>query len=484
VGPVDFGYYTYGFGQATTFASSTTLENAGTLDFEYGPGDGSLGALPLGGGNYKFFGAGAQKPCEPAGTYIFGCQDEGVFSLTGTFTGVTQTTADSFTPLFGKGAANSGHAPGWNFDRDYAGGGQVVPYTATWYLYEFGGGREAFSSSGLLMPYHGEYHYDPSCDPSTTPGCQSNYYAGMGLAVGSSDGTSFESFGQIVQMYPPRAQYDYAGAPNVGNSFGSFVVADASGNHLANPPPSGSDAYLYLFYQDVDPNAGTTGDANPAICVHSCMAVARASYASVMETLTPAFIDPIVPSVQTLFHKYYVDPTTGAGTWTQPGTTDAGEDEWSGKFTALMPDVVATMVSVLYDQTSDEYLAAFQASPSPDQTFDNSQICIRTSPDLIHWSPTSTPGTTPQCATFFQTAAGYGKPGGGTGTTLLHHTEIYPTLIGETGDPLVGGPAPRVFFQDFEAHDNNPSLDTFPSPWSTYHYGLESTPVNVTFHRL
>jgi hypothetical protein len=458
--PILRGYYEYAFGSPTTFATKSQLET--DLQFAYGIPDGSLGAIDND-GTYTFFGSGARNPCTRTG-----CADEGVFSMTGSLTALTQTSPGPTAPLFGPGAAEAGGASGWIFDQDYAGGGQVFPYSASRLEITLHGATEV-TYSGLLMPYHGEYHYGPTC------GSVPCYYAGIGLAVGSSTGSTFGSVGQILQIYPPVSYYSGSNQ-NVGNSYGSLVLADENGNHLSNPPPAGSNAYFYLFYQDVDPNA--PGDGNPSICQYSCLAVARASYASVIAAvIPPEFIDILDPpneaaTVAGLFTKYYVD--AGTPTWTQPATSNAAESGWSGQFTALMSDVTATMVSVIYDSVSGEYLAAFMASPVADNTFDNEGICIRTSPDLIHWSPTSTPGTTPACAAFYQTPK--------SGTT--NHTDIYTSFIGEGGDPLTGGSAPLVFFQEFDAYDNDAGSDSFPNPWSTSHVALKSIPVNVTYHLL
>jgi len=38
-----------------------------------------------------------------------------------------------------------------------------------------------------------------------------------------------------------------------------MVVADAVGNPLAAPPANSSGAYLYVFYEDYDPNG-------PGVC--------------------------------------------------------------------------------------------------------------------------------------------------------------------------------------------------------------------------
>jgi hypothetical protein len=455
------------------FASKSTLEGIG---LGYGIPDGSLGVIKIGTG-YTFFGSGGAGAANCDG----GCT-EGVYTLEGSsLTTMVAPPPKVSAPLFGPGALATAGATDWIFDRNYAGGGQVVSYEGTRFVIA---GTEVHPEAytGYIMPYHGEYQYGPTCNEVPC------YYAGIGLAVSYDTGGTFTAAGQIVQPYPPVGYYDGDSAThqNVGNAYGSLVVADASGHHLANPPPDPSSAYFYLFYQDVDPYAGTVPpgqtavDSNPGICVYSCLAVARAPYESVVSALTPPTIDNgrverIDPAtraanVAALFTKYYAPASSGA-TWTQPATSDGNEDEWSGQFTALFGDTGAGMPSVIYDTVSSEYLMAFMTNDlAAVQKFDDQGICIRASTDLVHWTPASTPGSDPPCLAFYKTA-----PSGGT-----NFTEVYTSFIGDGVDPQTGGAAPRVFFQEFEAFDNDAGSNAFPKPWNEYNVGLESIAVNVT----
>ncbi len=72
---------------------------------------------------------------------------------------------------------------------------------------------------------------------------------------------------------------------------------------------------------------------------------------------------------------------------------------------------------MIYDRSLDVYLAAYPAAGG---------VQVRASRDLIHWSKPI--GTT------------YSEAG---------HALYYPTLLGETGDPTVGGLAPRLYFSSF-----------------------------------
>jgi hypothetical protein len=89
----------------------------------------------------------------------------------------------------------------------------------------------------------------------------------------------------------------------------------------------------------------------------------------------------------------------------------------AGKFAPLWTDETAHEPVVIYDSSFDVYLAVYPYGRGPK---------VRASSDLIHWSE----------PIGFQ----YSE----TGRALL-----YPTLMGETGDPTIGGPAPRVYFSSF-----------------------------------
>jgi hypothetical protein len=456
-------YYSYAFGTVSHFALH------GALGFEAGIPDGSLGALATGGTPpYTFFGSGHNAAGQ-----------EGVYTMTGSLTTLSSSSSTS-APLLQPGALASAGATGWNFDRDYAGGGQLVPVTAKYNLLRFLGTEEQLTVSNVVMPYHGEFHF--GTDSNNVP-C---YYGGIGLAVRSAtaDG-NFTPIGQAIQIQPARpAACPTAG--NTGNAFGSMILADGSGVHLQNPPAADqvSDAYFYLFYQDVDPNGGKANDSNPGFCQSGCLAVARASYSAVVAQVSPnpQDIDTLPETaaeraiaVASLFSKYYAD--SGTATWTQPGTSGTPDNSApSGNFTPLFKDEGGIMPSVLFDSTSGQYLLAFQAASDGTQNYDASGICIRTSTDLIHWSPSNAaPGASPPAcaAPFYRTSPD------SSGTARM---DVYPTLIGDTGDPLTGGAAPVVFYQNFPVPSGtNPNA--FPvSGWSVSE--LDSIPVNVTGHRL
>lgn len=116
-------------GLPVTFATHTELAGYG---FSFGPSDGLFGAIPAGGTNYTFYGtAGSTTSC--AGTP----KVRGAFTFSGTLDHVNGS--NGCRRLFGPGDGPRG----WVFDKNYAGGGQVVRFA--------GGGK-----IGWLMPFHGE----------------------------------------------------------------------------------------------------------------------------------------------------------------------------------------------------------------------------------------------------------------------------------------------------------------------------------------
>jgi hypothetical protein len=363
-------------GPISTFATHGQLAGYG---FAYGPSDGEFGAVPDGGGVYTFYGdAASNATC--AGTR----DAEGTFSFAGTLRIVT---GSSCRRLFGPGDGPAG----WIFDRDYAGGGEVVPFAV--------GPRRM-----LLMPFHGEVHWQ---NPATANHKCDNvlcFYSSLGLAVSTDNGRTFKIAGEIMQPSQPLSAF-VGGGKYMAVGYGSLVVADAEGSHLATPPPDPARAYLYLFYSDLSP--GLPG----ACATQLCMGVARASYLDVAAAIDSA--DP--HALARLFHKY--DGAT-PNAWTQPATSDTQNDSGTaGTYAPLWTDEPGGSVEVVYDRGFDIYLAAY---------FTQGGIKVRSSRDLLHWSAPIGPTIS--------------EPG---------RTLYYPTIVGETGDPTVAGRAPRAYFSSF-----------------------------------
>jgi hypothetical protein len=377
------------FGTPITFATHAELSRLGFL---WGPSDGQFGAIPAGAANFTFYGAaGASSAC--AGSP----NAKGVFAFTGTLDHVTGSSGCQ--QLFGPGSEPAG----WTFDRDYAGGGEVVRFASA-------------GHTGWLMPFHAEYHWKNMANPPSDQ-CQvgSNgsqvpcFYSSIGLAISTDNGKTFQVAGQIAQPSQPLTVFE-GGAGNMTVGYGSLLVADAHGQHLDNPPAEPALAYFYLFYSNLLPGL-------PGACAHAnCLAVARAPYAAVVAGVLSG--DP--HQVAGLFRNF---DGASPDAWTQPATAwdpaSATPDlsGTAGKFAPLWTDEGGYEPSVIYDNRFNTYLAvyAFQTG-----------FQVRTSSDLLHWSKPINPG--------------YLEAG---------HSLFYPTFIGETGDATIGGPAPRVFFSSF-----------------------------------
>jgi len=366
------------FGTPVTFATHAQLAGYG---FSFGPADGAFGAIPAGNGIYTFYAAaGSTTAC--AGTPN---ARSGAFTFSGT---LDQVTGSNCTRLFGPGDGPAG----WVFDQDYAGGGEVVPFTT--------GGK-----SGWLMPFHGELWWSNPAAADRKCGGVSCFYSSLGLAVSTDSGKTFQVAGQILQPSQPLSVF-VGGGTNLGIGFGSLVVADANGQHLDNPPADPTSAYFYLFYSDV--LAGSPG---------SHLGVARAPYGDAVAAALSGNPD----QVATLFRKYdggSPDP------WTQPATSDTRDESGTaGTFAPLWTDEGASQPDVIYDSAFNIYLAAYESGAPFGAHF-----TVRASSDLIHWSePIGAP---------------YSEPG---------HALYQPTFIGETGDPTIAGSTPRVYFTSFPA---------------------------------
>jgi hypothetical protein len=382
-------------GTPRVFATHSQLAGYGFLR---GPSDGNFGAIPRRGGTYTFYGnAAAAALCRP------GIPCGGTFAFSGKLDQVTG--GDTSKKLFGPGSGPSG----WTFDRDYAGGGQVVRFD------------DKAGHAGWLMTFHGEYQWKNVANPprywcfaGNTKSQVPCFYSGIGLALSLDDGKTFKVVGQTMQPAQPLSIFT-GGGKNLDVGYGSLLVADARGRHLEDPPPDPHAAYFYLVFSDKLP----AGTAHPGVCVvGNCMGVARAKYLDVIGAALAG--DPA--RVANLFRKYdggAPDP------WTQPAT--GGKPDMSGTAGAYAPlwtDEAAPEGSVIYDRSLEVYLAAYQ----------HGGIHFRASRDLIHWTGTI-------AAIPFPPAP----------PTMYY----YPTLIGETGDPTIGGATPRVYFSSFP-------VDAFP----------------------
>ena len=372
------------------------------LGFAWGPSDGNFGAIPAHGGNYTFYGTGGSATLTPA---------EGAYTFGGTLD--TIVSANTATKLFGPGSGPAG----WVFDRDYAGGGMVVRF-------DDGAGR-----AGWLMSFHGEYHWQNKLNPppywcqvGKTTSQVPCFYSGLGLAVSRDDGATFNVVGQIMQPMQPLSAFVGSGS-NMAVGYGSLLVADRHGHHLHNPPPVPGEAYFYLVYADQLPT-GTTGVGPCA--GNPCMGLARARYDHVIDAALSGNPDKVAKA----FHKY---DATQSKPWSQPATSDTADlSGTAGSFSPLWTDEVSPGGSVLYDYDFNVYLAVYQSAGG---------LHVRASRNLREWTATiaTIPFPTSPAATYY-----------------------YPTLIGDTKTPTIGGTMPRVYFSAFPLNGfPNWSLATF-----------------------
>jgi hypothetical protein len=365
-----------------------------------------MGVAATGGGNYDFFGA-----ARGAATCTGSPSTEGAFRFTGTLDHLTGLLNVQCKALFAAGSAPTG----WVFDKDYAGGGSAVPFVR--------GGTK-----GLLMTYHGEVHWK---GPTSNGLCGAGvpcFYGGIGMGVSLDEGVTFKSVGQIIQAYPPLSDYQ-GGSVNMGMGYGSLVLADVNGKWIAAPPADPANTYLYIFFEDYDKSVpGPCGKG-------ACVTVARARFDQVIDAVVPlSKSDPT--TVAGLFHKY---DATANDPWSSPATSgDPTEDTASGHFSPLFSDETAYLPSVLWDDLTSAYLMVHHKYVGGAQP---TNFQFRTSTDLLHWS---------------EPMATFAPPAG--------QQPFYPTLVGETGDPLVGGAAPRVYFSTFDLFPNwsSSELDWMP----------------------
>lgn len=277
-----------------------------------------------------------------------------------------------------------GDPNGYTFDVKYAGGGPVLPVTSS------------SGQAGVLHVYHGEFH-GGMCGTGTCT------YASLGMALSKDGGATFQKLGEIVQPYATRSTQISAGTyTQLGG--GTLILADANGNHIANVTAADpSSVYLYVFYYDADPSA-----ASPCN-VGQCLAVARAQLSAV---LNAAFAGNTA-AFPKLFTKYYNNG------WTQTGTSgDHNAAANSGHYTPVIA-ATGSFPSVLYDSTTQQYLIAYAAA-------NHTSITMQHGSSLLSWSgPISTGVITD-------------------GTNAL----LYPTLVGEGGDPSTSSGEPWLFYLD------------------------------------
>jgi hypothetical protein len=311
---------------------------------------------------------------------------QGAYAFSGDLTTISGT---NLIPLITKG----GDPNRYDFDVDYSGGGPVVPpYNGT-------------TRVGYLMSYHGEFWCNASngCSNANSSSGSPNFYSALGLAF-SVDGVTFRKMGQVVQPHLARAAV-FAGNSNLEIGGGSMMIADASGNFIpgfANLADK-SAAFLYIFFSDIDP----TNSESPCNTSVHCIGVARAPY----DAVVAAANGEQTAQFPLLFSKFY------QGTFSEPATS-SGNDQvaGAGHYTAVVADSAPLYPSIVYMTKTDGFLMTYSTG--------NNQINFRTGASLLSWSPNIASMQITQ-----------------SGETLLE-----PSLLGESGDPLVSGGQPFVYY--------------------------------------
>jgi hypothetical protein len=149
-------------GSPQTFATHAQLAGYGFL---WGPSDGNFGAIPTGNGTYTFVGTAGVPPCRAD----LPCN--GTFAFSGTLDRVTGGNARKKLLAPGAGPA------GWTFDKDYAGGGQILRFD------------DRAGHAGWLMSFHGEYHWKNPANPpgywfTSLPDCRRSDHAAARAGTG------------------------------------------------------------------------------------------------------------------------------------------------------------------------------------------------------------------------------------------------------------------------------------------------------------
>ncbi|MGD0942045.1 MAG: hypothetical protein ABR905_20310 [Terracidiphilus sp.] len=357
-------------------SQETTLLNDAqrtSLGFAFGPPDGTIGVI-LNAGTYSFY-VPARSSTACAGTP----STEGTYRLGGSLTG--------FNSSYGCTALISpamGDPNGYTFDRDYSGGGPVLPVISS------------AGAPGMLHIYHGEYH-GGVC--KNTSEC---FYASLGMAISTDGGDTFRKLGEIVQPYPTRNSVINAGT-NLDIGGGTLILADTNGAHVANVQAADpTTVYLYIFFPDQDSTAAASGTCSANVCI----GVARARLSDV---LTAAFADNTA-AFPGLFMKYY------QGGWTQPATSgDPNAALNSGHYSPIV-STNGNFPSVLWDSATQQWVMAY--------TRNNNSAEIVHGTTLLSWSAPVPTGEIVD------------------GTNAL----LYTTLVGEGSDPTTSNGSPWLFY--------------------------------------
>jgi hypothetical protein len=245
---------------------------------------------------------------------------------------------------------------------------------------------------GVLLVYHAEFQPGSTCQRVPW------YYSDLGAAISTDGGQTFRSLGEIIQPTVSRPQWQ-ATTPcqNAAIGYGTLVLGDENGGPLDPARARWGEGYYYVFYTD----------RGPLGAVHA--AVARAKRADVIE----AAFDGNTRAFPKLFQKF------NSGRYT-PATGGDKDDAVASGFSSSLAPEHAFGVSVLYDREVDGFVMSYMAPENG-----GTRLHVQISSNLLKWTgmPLATvPVNTPQS-----------RLG-------------YATLVGETGDPRVGGRAPILYY--------------------------------------
>ena len=294
--------------------------------------DGNMGAVPNPRTGYTFFadGKGVTTGQCPGGAGAGGAFRFTLFDNLGC------------RPVLRPGGGSPGAANGLPFDKDYAGGGPVLP----------------IDDRTLVMFYHAE------TQPGGTCGGVPCFYGGLGMAVSTDGGQSFRSAGQIVQ---PAVSLDQTiqWKTNIAVGYGAFVIGDEKGDPLPSGPGA-SDPYVYVFYADRD-------TAAPGLCQFTiCAALARARFSD----LAAAAHAPGEMRGPRLFKKYY------RGAFGEPAVAAVqSSSAAAGHYTPIFPDESAAQIlpTAIYDSVLRGYLLAYFVPKM-------NSIHLRWARNVLRWS--------------------------------------------------------------------------------------------------
>jgi hypothetical protein len=245
---------------------------------------------------------------------------------------------------------------------------------------------------GVLLVYHAEFQPGPTCQRVPW------FYSDLGAAISTDGGQTFRSLGEIIQPTLSRPQWQ-AMQPcrNAGIGYGTLVLGDENGDPLDPAKARWNDGYYYIFYTDYGPMGG----------YHT--AVARARRAEVIQ----AAFDGNTRAFPNLFQKF------NHGQYT-PATGGDRNDAVASGFSSPLDPEHAFGLSVLYDRETHGFLMSYVVPQGGGTMLD-----IQASSNLLKWT---------------------GKPVATVPADGPQSHLGYATLVGETGDPRVGGRAPVLYY--------------------------------------